>query len=228
MSDAMTDRSSTIHGDYPLPRHNVVLLSCMDLRLADELAAFMDRDNLTNRYDHLITAGAALGVMRHDDLDRSELHFGPLAKGHDCTHCPPWRTTFFDHLEVALKLHKPHGVYIVEHRNCGAYKAFLGKDDYPDPPPADGDEEYDDHKEWAFKLKKAIEEWYAGWYDEWWRRWLADHPGCKVPAEKDRDHPQKLDVLCFLMDLRGDIDCLTPITPAKPRAVKATRGKGKK
>ena len=77
MSDAMTDRSCTIHGEYPLPRHNVVLLSCMDLRLADELASFMDRDNLTNRYDHLIAAGAALGVMRHDDIPRADLHFRP-------------------------------------------------------------------------------------------------------------------------------------------------------
>ncbi len=56
-----------IDGSYAPPRHNVLLLSCIDLRLIDELAAFMDRDNLTNRYDHLVYAGAALGVMQTEN-----------------------------------------------------------------------------------------------------------------------------------------------------------------
>ncbi len=235
MSDAMTDRSCTIHGEYPLPRHNVVLLSCMDLRLADELASFMDRDNLTNRYDHLITAGAALGVMKHDDLPRAGLHFGPQSDGVECKKCPSWRTTFFDHLEVALTLHKPHGVYVVEHRNCGAYKAFLNDGvDYEDMP--DGEtREYDDHKEWAFKLMAAIEEWYTEWHKRWLARWRKKHPGCDE-TEAEKEHPKKLDVRCFLMDLRGNIDCLNPNPPPpppppkpkpKPKASRPRRPSGK-
>ena len=40
---------------------NVLLLSCMDLRLLDEIVAYMDGRNLTDRYDHVILAGAAWG-----------------------------------------------------------------------------------------------------------------------------------------------------------------------
>jgi hypothetical protein len=34
----------------------------MDLRLLDETVAFMDRLGMTKRYDHVILAGASLGV----------------------------------------------------------------------------------------------------------------------------------------------------------------------
>src|SRR3954467_9566459 len=114
-----------ITGSYPPPRRNVLLLTCMDLRLIDELAAFMDRDNLTNRYDHLVVAGASLGVMQ--------------------TTYPHWRDTFKDHLAIALKLHQPEDVYIVEHRNCGAYVEFLGLD-YEDH---EHEAERAEHTKWA-------------------------------------------------------------------------------
>lgn len=46
---------------YPAPRKNVLLLSCMDLRLIDDICEFMEGDNLANRYDQLVFAGAAAG-----------------------------------------------------------------------------------------------------------------------------------------------------------------------
>jgi carbonic anhydrase len=169
-----------ITGSYPPPRHNVLLLSCMDLRLIDELAAFMDRDNLTNRYDHLVFAGAALGVMH------------PTKRG--------WRKTFFEHLAVALKLHEPHDIYIVEHRNCGAFREILGLE-YDDH---QQDEEKVEHDKWATKLKEEIEAWWP------------EH----APKKEGKTIP--LQVRGFLMDLRGDVELLdlssrSNISLAKPR-----------
>lgn len=86
--------------------HNVLLLTCMDLRLLDEIVAYMGGRNLTDRYDHVILAGAALGVVH-------------TAHGH-------WAQTFWDHLALARELHDVEEVHIIEHRECGAYQKLLG------------------------------------------------------------------------------------------------------
>ena len=88
------------------PLHNILLLSCMDLRLLDETVAFMDSIGMTNRYDHVILAGAALGAS-YDGL-------------------PHWGQTFWDHVDVARELHDVRQIYILEHRQCGAYRKLLG------------------------------------------------------------------------------------------------------
>ena len=87
---------------------NVLLLSCMDLRLLDETVAFMDLMGLTNRYDHVILAGASLGATFAGK--------------------PHWGDTFRDHLAVARQLHDVREVLILEHRNCGAYRLLLDLD----------------------------------------------------------------------------------------------------
>lgn len=195
------------YGVYPLPKNNVVLLSCMDLRQIDELETFMARDNLVNRYDHLITAGAALGVMKHDTLDRKQTYtFGPQHK--ECGGCPPWRTTFFDHLDIALRLHQPHDVYIVEHRHCGAYKAFTGKD-FPDEVTG-WDAERLEHHHWAAELCTAIRDWYPAW-----RAAAADGKG--------GGQPDQLGVHAFLLDLRGNVELLFSHPPEYPPAEPPTK-----
>lgn len=162
-----TEMMSRVDAGYPPPRHNVLLLSCMDLRLIDELASFMDRDNLTNRYDHLVFAGAALGVNQ--------------------TKYPAWSGVFFEHLKVALELHQPEDVYIVEHRTCGAYRKFLNLDFGDDP--VSQERERGSHEEQAAILAETIRTWCEG-----------------SPLGKDKK--VELKVRAFLMDLRGDITLL--------------------
>jgi carbonic anhydrase len=162
--------------DYAPPRGNVLLLSCMDQRLINELEAFMTSDNLTNRYDHLIVAGAALGVLQ--------------------TNFPSWKATFFDHLQIAIKLHKPEDVYIVEHRNCGAYREFLGVD-YGDGV-SELDKELLLHQKHASELSREIEKW------------------CQTQPKID-GKPLKLNVKSFLMDLRGNVELLN-VTEIEPKA----------
>lgn len=166
--------------EYPPPRSNVVLLSCMDLRLIDELASFMDRDNLTNRYDHLVMAGASLGVLR---------------PGH-----PWWKKTFFEHLRIAMEVHAPvEDIYIVEHRSCGAYTAFL--DEQFGDSAEEQEREHLVHHQYASRLGREIQ------------KWIRTQPPIN-------GKPTRLNVRSFLMDLRGDIEslCYYPAAPVDLRS----------
>jgi hypothetical protein len=156
--------------DYPPPRGNVLLLSCMDARLIDELDAMMSRDNLDNCYDHVVLAGASLGALQET--------------------YPGWRCTFFDHLKLAIRLHNVKDIYIVEHRNCGAYREFLEKD-YKDTD-EEQLQELQDHRDHAIRLRDDILAWCA-----------------------EQTTPLSLNVRCFLMDLRGDVTILSPPEPPK-------------
>jgi carbonic anhydrase len=85
-----------------------LLLSCIDYRLTDKVAAYMDGRGLRENYDQVILAGASLGAV----TDKY----------------PEWGRTFHEHLGLAIKLHDIHRVILLDHRDCGAYKLILGKD----------------------------------------------------------------------------------------------------
>ena len=194
----MTDLTLTtlamgrIKGKYPLPRHNVLLLSCMDLRLINELASFMDRDNLTNRYDHLITAGAGLG----------------LTHGETNSTYQTWWTGFVEHLRVAIELHQPEDIYIVEHRACGAYAKFLGETFSDDD--ASQRRERLSHRRHARTCAEKI------------NAYLETAP----PITGVTIHPLRIST--FLMDLRGDIEFMETIEPRTAKAVPAEASKRRK
>jgi carbonic anhydrase len=79
----------------------------MDYRLVDDIEHFMAHEGLADKYDHIVLAGASLGATN--------------------TKFPAWRKTFWEHLQVAIDLHHIHKVMIMDHRDCGAYKAILGE-----------------------------------------------------------------------------------------------------
>lgn len=90
-----------------------LLLSCMDYRLIDDTTHYMDGRGLTNKYDQIILAGASLGAL-------TNLH-------------KAWQTEFWEHVEISKQLHHIKKVMVMDHRDCGAYKTFLGNDFYADP-----------------------------------------------------------------------------------------------
>ena len=98
---------------YAAGQTEAVLLSCMDYRLVTATGHYMASQGLKEKYDHLILAGAALGAL----TDKF----------------PSWNQTFWDHLGVAIDLHKVHKVMVLDHRDCGAYKVILGEDFAKDP-----------------------------------------------------------------------------------------------
>jgi len=92
---------------------DVLLLSCMDFRFVDETERYMATRGLRNKYDHVILAGSSLGALTEK--------------------YPSWGKTFWEHLEVAIQLHHIKKVFVIDHRDCGAYKVILGEDLAKDP-----------------------------------------------------------------------------------------------
>lgn len=105
-----------------------LLLSCMDFRLVDDIVRYMDGRGMTNQYDHVVLAGASLGAVS-EKLD--------------------WSKTFWDHLDVAIKLHHITKVIVLDHKDCGAYRVVFGRD-FKD------DEEMDIHRQQLNTIKAAI------------------------------------------------------------------------
>lgn len=161
--------------DYALPKHNVLVLGCMDLRLTDNLLDFLNFDNLQNRYDHVIMGGTSLLCTQKNKK---------LLKKDPATNYANWRQVFYDHLSIARTLHGIEDVYIVEHQDCGAYKNFL------DPKKVDMS---------TLVLEKK---WHKTFSVE-----LADDIQKETP---------ELNVHCFFIDLRGNIELLYTKPAPKP------------
>jgi hypothetical protein len=83
-----------------------LLLSCMDYRLVDDIVHYMDGRGMTNKYDHVVLAGASLGVLQDKNVS--------------------WGQTFWEHVGVAIDLHHIAKIIVLDHRDCGAYKVFVG------------------------------------------------------------------------------------------------------
>jgi len=92
---------------------DAIVLSCMDYRLADDVTRFLDSLGLTDKYDHVILAGASAGAV----ADQFE----------------SWHGTFWSHLDVAIQLHGIQKVIVIDHRDCGAYKIAFGEAHLADP-----------------------------------------------------------------------------------------------
>jgi hypothetical protein len=90
-----------------------LLLSCIDYRLLESVDGYMRHRGLEKQYDQTILAGASLGVL----LDQK----------------PDWARTFWDHVDIAKQLHGITEVIAIDHRDCGAFKVFLGSDSIKDP-----------------------------------------------------------------------------------------------
>jgi len=116
---------------------DALLLSCMDYRLIDDTAEYMQNErHLLNKYDYVILAGASLGVNNRTYRN--------------------WGRTFWQHLDTAIALHGIHEVIVMDHRNCGAYKLLLGRDFPPDPTEKQRREETKVHKQQLDRLARAI------------------------------------------------------------------------
>ncbi len=87
-----------------------LVLHCMDYRFVHDILHEMKRRGLDRQYDDIGLAGAALNLV------------APLAE-YD-------RDAVLQQIELAKKLHGITDVYLINHRDCGAYgKIFSGLDD---------------------------------------------------------------------------------------------------
>jgi hypothetical protein len=107
----------------------------MDYRLIGQTEHYMAERGLQDRYDYLILAGASLGAL----TDKY----------------PAWNQTFWQHLDVAIKLHNIHKAIVMDHRDCGAYRVILGEDFAKNPA-----KETEIHAAKLRELQKRIKQGY--------------------------------------------------------------------
>ena len=84
---------------------SVFALTCIDPRFGDDVVNFLENSGLHENYDIFTLAGASLGAEQ---------------KG--------WQKTFFDTLDLGIKLHGIHEVWCFDHMDCGMYQAIYGSD----------------------------------------------------------------------------------------------------
>lgn len=197
---------------YVLPRKNVLVVSCIDLRLTDNMVDFLHFDNLTNRYDHFILAGTSLTAFacgKHAHLFKPQAECKPKTDTNETavaekmekelTHkFESWKRTLDDHIDIAVALHDIRDVYLIEHEDCGAYKEFLihGKG-------VTGIEERQLH--WFF-AKDLSAEIHGKEYQEK----IVEKHADGLQTVKDKAY--HLNVHTFFIDLRGNVELLHSTT----------------
>lgn len=210
--------TGSLHRAFPeshkAPKKYVLVLSCVDARLLDDLVRFLDHDNLTNRYYHVTLPGASLGLTdrwveddpnKLDDRQtaerlveqRSRSDAGKTEIPKEPCYCikldqlfPRWRQTFIDQVQAAFILTKGtlDDVYIVQHEDCGAFREYIKKDSAN----MTRECEISLHKEYASKLAKDMNDRFDCDYIV---RDSANNPAQKKPPK----------VHTFYMDLRGHV-----------------------
>ena len=200
------------------PHKNVFLLTCMDLRFLDDIVQFMGNYNLQNRYDHVVFAGSALGV-----LDGKS----PLAEADERTapeysiacHHGTWKAVFLDHLHIAINVLKRNisDVVILEHQDCGAYHVF-----HPETK-NNCKAEMKLHKEKAQTLAKVIQKFTKHQVELAKSKLKQKVAEIKMTSDSDqvrelaqeigelsecKEKWKKLKVYCFIMDVNGEVHSL--------------------
>jgi hypothetical protein len=169
---------STLHypavTEYTLPKKNIIVISCIDLRLTDDVLNFLHFDNLTNRYDIVAYAGTSLTTGATREEHRPLFNEQALADFDSFAH---WKRCLFEHIDLAILLHQIEDVYIIEHEDCGAYRAFLKDGNFTTT-----EEAVKCHTKFAVGLSKEIRDDY------------------------------KLNVHCFMIDIRGNVRLLDTAT----------------
>lgn len=204
------------------PRKLVLLLSCMDARLLDDTVSFMNYYNLENRYDHVAFAGAALGVLHLSS---------PPVSGSSPSLGSSWKEVFFHHLQIAIDLlgRQIKDIFILEHRDCGAYQHchLTHREPYMEDEAGQALEEQH-HRDQAFLLAESIRTYCRTQQrDARDKEIHAPTEAQKVLARERFAAWDGIHIKCFLMDLRGNVTHLYKNTEKKTatRRKAATRSR---
>jgi hypothetical protein len=92
---------------------DALLLNCIDYRLTARVTRYMTARGLAQQYDQVVLAGSSLAAVH------------PVV--------PAWNQTFWEHVQVALELHGIGRIIAIDHRDCGAFQVYLGRDYGQDP-----------------------------------------------------------------------------------------------
>ena len=79
-----------------------MVLSCIDPRFQTKVYNYLKNKKLIGKYSSFTIAGAGIGVT-HNKFKK-------------------WHKTFWDNLDVSIKLHKISKLIVINHQDCGAAK----------------------------------------------------------------------------------------------------------
>lgn len=86
-----------------LSHADILAISCSDFRFIDIAHAFLQPHK--NNYDQVVIPGAS----------------GAIQMGN-------WEENLLEQIEILVELHGQNTVYIMDHQDCGLYKAVYGKE----------------------------------------------------------------------------------------------------
>ena len=136
--------------DFNKKGAKVLVLSCIDPRYTELLADFLIHNKQAhNDYDLFNLAGSELGVLEKNN----------------------WKKVYYEHIDIALKLHKIKELWIFSHMDCGMYKVSLD---------IKKDEDIDLHVTKLNELEKILKK---------------DYPNLKVKKYVMTDAPEILEVV---------------------------------
>ena len=88
-------------------KYQAMVLSCIDPRFQPIVFNYLKKRKLIGKYSSFTIAGSAIGVT------------APKFR--------KWHKTFWDNLDVSIKLHKISRLIVINHEDCGAAKIANNK-----------------------------------------------------------------------------------------------------
>jgi hypothetical protein len=89
-----------------------ICLSCIDYRFVESISEILEAEENVHYYDPFSLAGASLGYNQ--------------------TVYPDWPQTWLDTVGLAKSLHKISQIIVIEHMDCGMYRAIYGANITPE------------------------------------------------------------------------------------------------
>ena len=90
--------------------YKAMVLSCMDPRFQPIIFNYLKKKKLNGKYSSFTIAGSAIGVTANK--------------------FKKWHKTFWDNLDISIKLHKIKKLIVINHRDCGAAKIVNGNKNF--------------------------------------------------------------------------------------------------
>ena len=88
-------------------KYHAMVLSCMDPRFQPIVNNYLKKRKLNGKYSAFTIAGSAIGVT--------------------ASKFKKWHKSFWDNIDISIKLHKIKKLIVINHYDCGAAKIINGK-----------------------------------------------------------------------------------------------------
>ena len=83
-------------------KYHAMVLSCMDPRFQPIVYNYLKKRKLNGKYSAFTLAGSAIGVT--------------------ASKFKKWHKSFWDNIDISIKLHKINKLIVINHQDCGAAK----------------------------------------------------------------------------------------------------------